>query len=55
MDGTCGYDANKTTGKGTTGYTYVTLDDFTSMKAALANGPLSVSIDASYYKIDKYF
>ena len=48
QDGVCAYDANNTTGKGTTGYTNVTPDDVASMKAALANGPLSVSIDASH-------
>jgi len=48
MDGSCMYDANNTTGKGTTGYTNVAPDDMNSMKAALASGPLSVSIDASH-------
>ncbi len=47
-DGTCAYNANNTTGKGTTGYTNVAPDNADAMKAALANGPLSVSIDASH-------
>ena len=54
QDGVCAYDANNTTGKGTTGYTFVTPDDAASMKASLVNGPLSVSIDASHSVFQYY-
>jgi cathepsin L len=54
QDGTCAYDASNTTGKGTTGYTNVTPDDANAMKAALALGPLSVSIDASHQAFQYY-
>jgi C1A family cysteine protease len=54
MDGTCNYNASSATVVQDTGYTAVTKDSPDAMKAALANQPLSVAIQANQLSFQLY-
>ena len=54
VDQSCKYDANSTTSVKVTSYTDVTADNVDQMKAAVAQQPTSVSIEADKFVFQMY-